>query len=113
MSKTTKTAATSNEPLTIEHASPKRNSKDESREIVILQRGWIMVGNVTKKGNDIVMTDTLLIRRWGTTQGIGQLALTGPTKETIVCPCGVVKVHELAVVARIEVLERADGRWML
>jgi hypothetical protein len=95
----------------VPNASPKINPNEGKREIVILQRGWIMVGNVKKEGNDVVITNTCLIRRWGTTQGIGQLALTGPTADTILDPCGVVRVHELAVVARIEVVERADGHW--
>lgn len=112
-STTTKPAATTNQPQDVENGCPVIGGPDEKREIVILQRGWIMVGNVTKQGSDIVMDNTSLIRRWGTTTGLGQLALTGPTKDTILCACGRVRVHELAVVARIEVLPRPDNRWMV
>ena len=73
------------------------------RQIVILQRGWIVVGDVTREGNDVVVSNSSVIRRWGTKNGIGQLALAGPTPETILDPLGRIESHELAVVGRIDV----------
>jgi hypothetical protein len=73
------------------------------RQIVILQRGWIVVGDVTREGNDVVVSNSSVIRRWGTKNGIGQLALAGPTSETILDPLGRIESHELAVVGRIDV----------
>ena len=83
------------------------NSK---RQIVILQRGWIVVGDVEQVGNKMVVNGASVIRRWGTTNGLGQLALAGPTKETILDACGTVTAHELAVIATIDVMNGTNGK---
>lgn len=74
-----------------------------SRQIVVLQRGWIVVGDVSKDGPMLRITDASVIRRWGTQRGLGQLAQTGPTKDTILDPCGTVEAHEMTVIMSIEV----------
>jgi hypothetical protein len=73
------------------------------REIVVLPRGWIVVGNVLREGQEIVVRNGSMLRRWGTTRGLSQLALTGPTEDTILDPCADVVCDSLAVVARIVV----------
>lgn len=80
------------------------------RQIVILQRGWIVVGDVEQVGTKVTITDASVIRRWGTTNGLGQLALAGPTKETILDACGTVRAHELAVVATMDVVVNKNGK---
>lgn len=74
-----------------------------TRKIVVLQRGWIVVGDVHHEGTTVVVNSASVIRRWGTTNGLGQLALAGATKETILDLCGTVRAHELAVVMYIDV----------
>ena len=83
------------------------------REIVILQRGWIVVGDVEQHGNYFIISDASVIHRWGTDKGLGQLALAGPTKDTILDPCGTVRVHELAVVGRIDVMSNSKGKALI
>ena len=73
------------------------------REIVILQRGWILVGDVAKVGDELVIYNSSVIRRWGTTDGLGQLAVAGRSPETVLDMTGTVTTHQLAVVARIDV----------
>ena len=75
-----------------------------SRQIVVLQRGWIVVGDVSRDGDDLIIQNCASIRRWGTTTGLGQLARTGPTEKTIIDPQPDTRVHILAVVQRINVL---------
>ena len=70
--------------------------------IVILQRGWIIVGNVTKRGAMFTVTEARVIRNWGTTNGIGEIALNGPTASTKLDKCGTVTFHEHNEVAQIE-----------
>lgn len=70
--------------------------------IVILQRGWIVVGRVRQDGTTVIVEDASVIRVWGTTRGLGQIAADGPTSSTILDACGTVRVHELAVVAQMD-----------
>ena len=56
----------------------------------------------------VVLKDASVIRRWGTTKGLGQL-INGPLKETVLDPCGTVEIHEQTVVAAI----KCEGGWNL
>jgi hypothetical protein len=69
--------------------------------IVILQRGWVFVGRYSKKGNICTLTDAKNVRRWGTKQGLGELAATGPLPNTVLDPAGTVEFHELTVIGTI------------
>jgi len=72
--------------------------------ICILDRGWVMVGNFKKDGStgDCTLENAYVIRKWGTTKGLGELAQDGPTKETILEPCnGVVQFAWTNVIATI------------
>ena len=66
------------------------------RVIVIAERGWVYVGKVHRDGDLLVIDDAYNIRRWGTTGGLGELALNGPTDSTVLDFYGRVKVHILA-----------------
>ena len=68
------------------------------RYIVTLQRGWIVVGNVTKKGDYLSITDAAVIERWGTTEGLGELAISGKTSDTRLRKTSPLLTHELTVV---------------
>lgn len=70
--------------------------------ILILQRGWVVVGEYTKDGTEVVVTNGNVIRRWGTTKGLGELALDGPLKDTTLDPIPETRLHELGVVASIK-----------
>lgn len=72
----------------------------ESFEILVLQRGWVIVGDVkrTEGSEELVVENASVIRRWGTTKGLGQLAKDGPTSDTRLDACGTTKVHKLGVV---------------
>lgn len=70
------------------------------RQIIIAQRGWVFVGDVTRSGDDVTINDAQCIRRWGTTKGLGQLATEGPTRNTVLDPTGsrraqVLRINEL------------------
>ena len=70
--------------------------------IVVLQRGWIVVGLYSEVGNEIVVTSASIIRRWGTTRGLGELADSGPLKQTILDKAGTVRAHKLTVVLTLD-----------
>ena len=76
------------------------------KRIFILQRGWVFVGDGYQSGENIEIKNAAVIRVWGTTKGLGELAEKGPIKDkTIIDPCPNVHVHELAVVAMLDCVE--------
>lgn len=75
-------------------------------KIVVLQRGWVVVGKMEREGTQCKLHHASVIRNWGTTQGLGELALKGPLKDTVLDPCnGVVEFDYLTVVLAISVNE--------
>lgn len=77
--------------------------KDGGIRICILQRGWIVVGRYSQKGSECKLTDANVIRVWGTTRGLGEIAMHGPiTDKTKLDPCPDVYFHELVGVFQIQ-----------
>lgn len=83
---------------------PNTNSKIK---IAILQRGWVALGYFERKGNDCKLTNASVIRVWGTENGLGQIALNGPTATTVLDKCGDLEFDYLTVVALMNVNEEA------
>ena len=78
-------------------------------KIVILQRGWVMVGYFKRDGSDCVLSNSSTIRTWGTTNGLGQIANEGPTSSTKLDKnYGKVEFDYLTVVALISC---EVGKW--
>ena len=80
-----------------------------ARQIAILDRGFVFVGDVehvlVNTRPYIKIHNAVKIRRWGTTGGLGQLAMTGATKETILDVYGEIVAPESALVSLITVKE--------
>ena len=77
-------------------------------KIVILQRGWIAVGRFERNGSDCKMSNASVIRIWGTTNGLGEIAKKGPTSSTKLDKCyGIVQFDYLTVVATIDCEEKS------
>lgn len=86
----------------VTYYASKPEAIDSDIKIVILQRGWILVGRFSRKGSDCKMTDASVIRNWGTTKGLGELAQSGPTGSTKLDKCfGLVEFDYLTMVASI------------
>jgi hypothetical protein len=73
--------------------------------IVILQRGWVMVGRFSQDGQNCKLENAHVVRVWGTTSGLGQIAIDGPTKSTVLDKSPTVRFHELTVIATIDCVE--------
>lgn len=73
-----------------------------TKRIVVLQRGWVVVGDMSESGDELLLSNASVIRRWGTTKGLGELAAKGPQRDTVLDPCGVVRAHKLCVVMQID-----------
>jgi len=76
--------------------------------IVVLDRGFVYVGNVQCSGDWCVIADAKNIRVWGTTKGLGQLALNGPTDKTSLDDVGTVRAPMRAV---ISLLDTEKTKW--
>lgn len=82
---------------------PKREKKtiDKGVRIVILQRGWVVVGRYLKTGSQVTLKNAAVIRRWGTTEGLPELANKGPLPETKLEKSCDIEFHELVEIASI------------
>jgi len=73
--------------------------------IVILQRGWVVVGRLSQVGQRIALTGASVIRKWGTTRGLPEL-VNGPLPGTVLDPAALgIKYHELTEIARLPCVE--------
>ena len=88
---------------------PKGQSKPSTIQIVILQRGWVIIGRYREEKDEFVCDDSKVIRVWGTTKGIGELALEGPKSNTKLDETGTVRSLKTTIVARINVDE---SKWV-
>ena len=75
------------------------NSK---KQIVVLQRGWVIVGDVSQEGDYLTINNAFVVRIWGTTKGLGEIAENGPTSKTKLDPCPKNTVHILTTVTRMD-----------
>jgi hypothetical protein len=80
--------------------------------IVVLDRGFVYVGTTTIEGNCCVICCVIEnarnIRVWGTTRGLGELALNGPTSKTKLDLVGTVRAHVQAV---LHTIDTEEERW--
>ena len=82
--------------------------KNSDIKIVVLQRGWVMVGRYSKDGDTCTLENAQVIRQWGTTKGLGQLAFDGPQSNTKLDKAGHVEFHVLTIVATMNC---NDSKW--
>lgn len=82
---------------------------DSPIKIVVLQRGWVLIGAFERYENNCKLHNASVIRVWGTTNGLGELAKDGPTSSTKLDKCyGVVEFDYLTMVLSISV---DDSKW--
>lgn len=72
------------------------------KRIYVIKERWVLIGEYSQKGKVITLEDASVIRVWGTTRGLGQIALDGPTPETKLDPCGKTTFTEDAVLFSID-----------
>lgn len=76
--------------------------------IAILDRGWVFIARVSESPSAVELNNAACIRYWGTTRGIGQLALEGPQSGTKIDEAGTVTVPRTAIIALIDAV---DAKW--
>lgn len=70
-------------------------------QIAILDRGFVYVGEVTTDAEWCVIENAQNVRRWGTSEGLGELAKNGPTPSTKIDPAGTVRAPMRALIGLI------------
>lgn len=71
--------------------------QDLGQNIVVLDRGFIYVGNVVIDGDFAIISEAKNIRYWGTKKGLGELT-NGPLSETKLDEVGLIKAPMRAVI---------------
>ncbi len=54
--------------------------------IAVLDKGFVFVGSIRFQDGFYTISNAQNIRRWGTKNGLGQLAESGPQSETVLDP---------------------------
>ncbi len=72
------------------------------KRIVVLDRGWVFMGEVEEAESGIVILGAQCIRRWGTTKGLGEIAEKGPLPNTVLDAAGTVRAPWSSVIAQID-----------
>lgn len=73
------------------------------KQIVVLQRGWVVIGDVGKDADEVTIKNCSIIRIWGTSKGLGEIAENGATDKTKLDVCPDIIVHPLSVVLYMNV----------
>jgi hypothetical protein len=76
--------------------------KSQDNAIVVVDNGFVFWGDLRVVDDMCEISNGYNLRRFGTTRGLGQLALEGPTKETKVDRITVVRVPKNRVVFVVE-----------
>lgn len=75
--------------------------KGSTIQIAILEKGFVFVGKCYYSGPFLHIEDAKCIRVWGTTRGLGEIAVNGPTDKTVLDPVPGVTAGAGSVVALI------------
>lgn len=74
-------------------------SRDHGKAIVVADRGWVWVGNVSSGPDFTTIAGAQCVRRWGTSEGLAELAQKGPRPNTRLDPPTEIRVASRAVIA--------------
>ena len=87
------------DPLSDPLSGERRNQvKNLGIQIVIVDNGFVYVGECYWEEDFLKISNAKNIRIWGTTKGLGQL-ISGPTKSTVTDDCGTCLVPKPRVVS--------------
>jgi hypothetical protein len=89
---------TINNEIYIKKSSVEGNYKPSPVRIAVLNRGWVVVGRVKEEKNKTFITNASVIRRWGTTEGLGELAYNGELNDTVLDTCPDIEVETANIV---------------
>jgi hypothetical protein len=71
-------------------------------KIVVVDRGWVFIGNVFKSAESTSIKNCHVIRRWGTSEGLGELCIKGKLDKTILDKCLDVEIPLKSIIAYLD-----------
>lgn len=80
------------------------------KQIAVLERGFVYVGDCEVEDGFLVISNASCVRRWGTTKGLGELAMKGPLENTDLDPTPTVRVP-LGGGVLIHLIDCEAGPW--
>lgn len=81
---------------------------NHGKQIIILDRGFVFVGDVVIDDQWCTISTAKCVRRWGTSKGLGELAANGPLPNTVLDDAGTVRAPLRAVIGLIAC---EAGKW--
>ncbi len=75
--------------------------EDHGLCLVVADRGHVWVGVTRTEGDWVLIDGARIVRRWGTTKGLNQLATSGPTGTTQLDAPADVKLNRRALIALV------------
>lgn len=79
--------------------------------IVVIEGGWVLAGHYSSKDGLITLQQSSVIQRWGTTKGLGELCLSGPTGESTIHPTGIAEMNQRSVLFTLKVRQEIADKW--
>jgi len=70
--------------------------------IIVVESGWVFAAVLQDEKDHIRANECAVIRTWGTTNGLGELALKGPTSSTVLERCHVTLIPKSKVLFTME-----------
>ena len=79
-------------------------------KIIIADRGWVFIGDKTSNDNEefLELKSAYVIRRWGTSEGLGELCIKGKLEDTILDKCMDVSLPIKSIIA---ILDCDQEKW--
>ena len=96
----------------VDYKAKKGTGLPSKIKIAILQRGWVAIGRYSvDKNGDCHLADAKIIRTWGTTNGLGEIALNGPTSITKMDDCTPISYNPMTSIFHMDVNEEAWNKY--
>jgi hypothetical protein len=86
--------------LLTEDSNDVKETRSVGQNILVLDRGFVYVGDVMVNGDELLVTNARNVRVWGTTNGLGELR-NGPLSSTKLDVVGEVVIPLKALIHRI------------
>lgn len=76
--------------------------------IVVVNKGFVYVGDAEINKNFCVISNAMCIRKWGATKGLGELAINGNNDKTILDATGTVRIP---LTSLIQTIDTERSKW--